>query len=349
VTARTTRLATGPAAPGPMLEGFRALSQDRDARLLVAVLSSRMLMIGITDVLFVLLAFDLFLTGEQGAAILTAALGAGGVIGGAAAFMLVGHRRIGPVLLACAAVCGAAFATLVAPAAGLVAPALIAVAGVGLMLMDIAGRTILQRAVDDHVLARVFGVLEGLAMWSLAAGSLLVTVVVALTGLQGSVLVFAAILPLLLALAWPSLRQLDQRTSAPIRELDLLARVGLFDALDPPSMEGLAQRAGWEAVSAGDVIVREGDRGDRFYVLESGAVTVSKAGRILRMLSKPGDSFGEIALLRDIPRTASVVADKPTVLLVLDRPGFLSAVTGNPAAAAALARVADARFEDRDP
>ena len=159
-----------------------------------------------------------------------------------------------------------------APSASLAAPVLIVIAGVGLTVMDIAGRTILQRGVDDGVLARVFGILEG-----------------------------------------------------------------------------LANRAGWEAVPAGAVIIREGDTGERFYILESGSVAASKDGRFLRRLSRPGDSFGEIALLRDIPRTASVVAEETAVMLVLDRPGFLAAVTGNPAAAAALARVAGARIEDRDP
>jgi len=280
--------------------------------------------------------------------VLTAALGAGGVIGGGAAFLLVGHRRIAMVLFACAAACGAAFAALLAPWAPWLAPALIVVAGVGLAVMDIAGRTILQRAVDDHVLARVFGMLEGLAMWSLAAGSLLVTLVVAAVGLHGSVVVFAAILPVLLGLAWPSLRELDRRAAVPVRELELLSRVALFDALEPPALEGLAHRADWEAVPAGRVIIREGDTGDRFYILESGSVTASKEGRYLRTLARPGDSFGEIALLRHIPRTASVVADVPCVMLVLERAGFLAAVTGNPAAAAALTRVADARFEDRE-
>ena len=97
------------------------------------------------------------------------------------------------------------------------------------------------------------------------------------------------------------------------------------------------------------MIILEGEQGDAFYVLESGSVSASRAGRLLRRLAGRGDTFGEIALLRGIPRTASVTADEPTVMLVLDRPGFLAAVTGNPAAAAALGRVADARFEDRDP
>jgi MFS family permease len=332
-----------------VMEGFRALAQDRDARLLVAVLSSRMLMIGITDVLFVLLAFDLFMTGESGAAILAAALGAGGLLGGATAFLLVGHERIAPVLASCAAACGAAFAIIGAPVSALAAPALVVVAGTGLTVMDVAGRTILQRTIDDKVLARVFGILEGLAMWALALGSVLVTAVVAFTGLQGSLLVFAAVLPALIALAWPALKELDQRAVVPTRALALLGRLRMFEALHPPVMEALARHASWVTVPAMTPIIREGEHGDRFYVLDSGAVTVSKDGRFLRRLAAPGDSFGEIALLRDIPRTATVVADEPTVLLVLDRPSFLSAVTGNPAAAVALSRVADARYEDRDP
>lgn len=331
-----------------VMEGFRALAGDRDARLLVAVLSSRMLMIGATDVLFVLLAIELFRTGESGAAILTAALGAGGLVGGATSFLLVGQRRIAPVLAACAAAWGVAFAFVGAPVTALAAPALIIVAGTGLTVMDVAGRTILQRAVDDVVLARVFGILEGLAMWALAAGSIMVTAVVALAGLQGSVLVFAAALPMLLVFAWPALRELDRRAIVPARELALLRKLRLFDTLDPPAMEALARRASWDAVSAGTVIIREGGPGDRFYVLESGAVTASKDGRFLRRLATPGDSFGEIALLRNIPRTASIVADQPTVLLEVDRASFLSAVTGNPAAAAAIGRVADVRIEDRD-
>jgi MFS family permease len=331
-----------------VLEGFRALARDRDARLLVAVLSSRMLMFGITDVLFVLLAFDLFKTGESGAAILSAALGAGGLIGGATAFLLIGHPSIAPVLAASAAACGVAFAVIGAPVSALAAPALVVVAGLGLTVMDVAGRTILQRAIDDEVLARVFGILEGLDMWSLALGSVLVTAVVALVGVQGSVLVFAVVLPALIALAWPALKELDRRAVVPVRELDLLGRLRLFEALYPAAMESLAQHASWEVAPAGAPIIREGEPGDRFYVLESGAVTVSKEGRFLRRLTTPGDSFGEIALLRDIPRTATVVADELTVLLVLDRSSFLTAVTGSPAAAEAVDRVAAARIEDRD-
>jgi len=329
-------------------EGFRILGADADARLIIAVLSSRSLMIGAADVLFVLLALEFFGTGESGAAGLTAALGAGGLIGGAAAFLLVGYPRIAPVLVASAAACGITFAAILVPETATLAPVLVVVAGIGLAVMEVAGRTVLQRAVPNRLLARVFGVLEGLDMWALGAGSILASAVAALFGLQASVLVFAAVLPLSIAAAWPALRALDRRTLVPQRELALLRHLRLFEALPPAAMEGLAKSATTQRVPAGAAILREGEPGDRFYVLESGAVSAWKQGRQLRRLTARGDSFGEIALLHDIPRTATIVADQPTVLLVIARADFLGAVTGNASAALEAARVAEARLADEE-
>jgi hypothetical protein len=318
--------------------GFRALARDADVRLVVAVLAARTLIIGVTDVLFVLLALDLFGTGESGAALLSAALGAGGIIGGGAAFLLVGRPRIAPVLLACALAWGIAFAVMGVLASGVAAPVLILLGGTGLTVMDVAGRTILQRSVRDEVLARVFGILEGLMMAALAAGSILVPVVVTVTGLAGSVVVFAAILPVMLLLAWTRLRALDRRAVVPLRAISLLRRVRMFEALDPAAMEVLGRAASWLTVPAGSVVIREGDPGDRFYVIESGTVEVSRDGRPIRRLDAPGDGFGEIALLRDVPRTATVQATTAGVLLALERDAFLAAVTGHPVVAAHAAR-----------
>ena len=323
-----------------VLGGFRVLAADGDARLVVAVLSARQLMIGVTDVLFVLLAIEVFGTGESGAAIMSAAIGAGGIIGGAVAFGLIGRRSIAPVLLASGVLFGATFAAI-GLSGGAYAPLLLVVGGIGLALMDVAGRTILQRAVRDEVLARVFGILEGMMMAALALGSILVPIVVALTGTGGAILVFAATLPLIVVLTWPGLRAVDRRAGVPVRELTLLQRTALFQAMPVPSMEGLARAAAWVTAPAGSTIIREGDPGETFYIVESGAVAVTRGGQPIRTLDAPGDGFGEIALLRDIPRTATVTAVTETVLLTLGRREFLAAVTGHPVVVAQAGRVVE--------
>jgi MFS family permease len=315
---------------GPaVLAGFRALAADGDARLVVGILSARQLMIGVTDVLFVLLAIEVFGTGESGAAVLSAAIGAGGIIGGAIAFGLIGRRTITPVLVASGFLFGATFAAI-GLGGGAFAPLLLVVGGVGLALMDVSGRTILQRAVRDEVLASVFGILEGMMAAAVAIGSILVPIVVVFTGAGGAVLVFAALLPLIAVLTWPGLRAVDRRAGVRIRELTLLQRTSMFQALPLPAVEALARAAGWVSAPAGTVVIREGDAGDTFYILESGSVAVTRDGQPVRKLDTAGDGFGEIALLRDIPRTATVTALADSVLMALGRREFLAAVTGHP-------------------
>jgi len=101
------------------------------------------------------------------------------------------------------------------------------------------------------------------------------------------------------------------------------------------------------AVAEGDVVIREGEPGDRFYVIEQGEVRVTRGGADLATLG-PGDFFGEIALLRDVPRTATVVAGEPATLRALDREHFLAAVTGSPAGAVALATEMDRRLGEHE-
>ena len=163
--------------------------------------------------------------GEPGAGILNAALGGGTVIGGVASFVLVGRTRLASV-----AAIGACLWDLALGAAGwlgspILATALIVAGGAGLAIVDVAGRTILQRSIDDEVLARVFGVQEGLAMAALAVGSLLVPALVPVLGLTGAILVIAAILPVIVALVWSQLVALDARTPVPVLAIALLRRV----------------------------------------------------------------------------------------------------------------------------
>jgi hypothetical protein len=179
------------------------------------------------------------------------------------------------------------------------------------------------------MLARVLGGLEGIGFAALAAGSLLVPPLAEAIGLPGTMLVVGVLLPAGALVTWRGLRRIDRRARVPVRELALIRRNAVFGPLPPPQMEAVASRVRWVTVEPGEVLIREGDRGDRYYILESGRLRVTQGGTELRITDMPGDGFGEIALLRDVPRTATLVALEPCVVLALDRPDFLEAVTGH--------------------
>jgi hypothetical protein len=327
---RDTDLGANPGTADGLVSGLRVVIGDPDARVVVALMSTRMLMIGAADVLFVLMAMDLLGTGQAGAGILQAALGAGTIIGGVTSFLLMGRGRLASIAAAGACLWGVALATSGWLASPLMATILIVGGGAGLAIVDVAGRTILQRSIRDAVLARVFGIQEGLAMTALALGTILVPALIAIIGLTGAVLASAAILPIVVTITWSRLVSLDSRTPVAVQAMVLLGRVALFAPLPAPTLEAIARRATWETVPQGTTVIREGDVGDRYFVLASGAVLVERDGRQLRELTTPGDGFGEIALLRDVPRTATVTTMQDATFLTVDRQTFLAAVTGNP-------------------
>ncbi len=330
-----------------MVGGLRALTSNRDTGLVVLLLGLRMLTMGAVDVLLVLLALEVFDTGESGAGILNAALGLGTVVGGAVSFGLVGRQRLAPALAASALAWGLALVAMGTIASALVAPAVIALGGIGLAACDVAGRTILQRVTDDRTLARVLGALEGVGLTGLAIGSLLVPVLAGAWGPEVAIIAVGAVLPAGVAIAWVGLRAIDRRVRVPVREVALLRDSELFAPLAPPELESVAGRTRWLTAEPGEVLIREGDRGDRYYVLETGELVVTQRGGYLNRLDQRGDGFGEIALLRSVPRTATVRADAPSVLLVLERVDFLEAVTGHEQARHLAERVATTREQVR--
>jgi MFS family permease len=326
-----------------ILAGLRLVLADRDARVLVGLLTARMLVIGACDVLFVLLALELLDTGEPGAGILAAALGAGAMLGGAGTFTIVGRPRLAAVAAAGALVWGVAIATVGLVPSAVAAPILVVIGSAGLAIVDICGRTMLQRSVRDEILGRVFGLQEGLGMAGLATGSVLVPILVGVFGLVGAVVAVGAILPLFVALRWPRLADLERGAGVPAREIALLRAGPIFRPLPAPELEAVARRARWLDVPAGEGLITEGDAGDRFYVLAAGSLRVERGGVHLRDVAQPGEGVGEIAILRDVPRTASVFTKEPSTLLAIDRAPFLAAVTGHQEAYAAADAVATGR------
>jgi MFS family permease len=325
-------LAPSGKAPGDLLSeaarGFRELASKPDSRLIVVLAGILYIVWGALDVLLVALAFEVLMTGEPGVGYLNSAMGAGGLIGAAVTLSLVGRRRLVPALAVGILAWGAAIAltgVIVSPMAALT---FMAVAGVGRSFMHVSGRTLLQRLVPDEVLSRVFGVEEGLMMAGVAVGAIVASGVVALVGVRGGMAVAGLLLPLVALARVRRLARMDATATVRVEQVELLQGIPMFEPLFPPVLERLASQLVAVPVRAGTTVIREGDAGDRFYVVSRGELEVS-VGRRVRARLHPGDSFGEIALLRRVPRTATVSAVGDALLYALDRRDFLQAVTGS--------------------
>ncbi len=313
-----------------VLAGLQTIRRLPGTRLLIALLALRMVTSGGMDVVFVLLALDVFRTGDAGAALLSAALGAGTVIGGAATFALVGRQHLAPAMAISAGVLGAALLIVGVTDSAALAPLLIAAAGIGYAAVDVIGRIVLQRATPDAVLARVLGALEGIGLLGLALGSVLVPVLAGSLGPREALAIVAVLLPVGVAVAWRGLRRIDRESKVPVRTLRLLQAAPVFAPLAGPQLEWVAHRARWITVEPGEAVIREGDVGDAYFVLEHGRMRISRSGSgEQRFATDFGDGFGEIALLYGVRRTATVTALDSSVLLEIGRVDFLEILTGH--------------------
>ena len=315
-----------------ILGGYRVVARAAKPRLIVALVMAQAFVRGCLNVLIVVLVFRVLDTGPGAVGFLTAALGVGGVIGAVGALALKGRRLAAPFGLAL--VFWGLPIALVAPWPDLVtALFLLAVVGAANSVEDVAAFTLLQRIVPDDVLTRVLGVLWGLAMGGVAVGSICAPAVVSAIGPRPAFLVVGAILPLLTLITWRRLVGIDRTLSVPAAELALIDRVPMFAPLSVAAKEHIAAKLVRVSIAAGDVVIRAGDHGDRFYIVADGKLEVI-AERLHRSAGV-GDYFGEIALLRDVPRTATVRALVNSTLYALQRDAFLRAVTGHSAVRAA--------------
>jgi len=337
--------ASPPAVPWSLAEllgGFAALARLPGPRTVVLVLGAAALLWGAVDVLNVALALGTMDIGSIGAGILGASLGAGGILGSFVAASLVSRPRIVTAFVAGLLVWGVPLIGIALLPVPFVAVGLLVAAGAGRSLMDVAGRTLLQRATPDEVLSRVFGIVEGMFQGAFGVGSILIAGLIGAQGVRGGLMVAGLWLPIVALAAWRALRTIDARAVVPVGALALLRAIPMFAPLPALTLERLARRLVPVSVTAGAWIIRQGEGGDRFYVVESGEVEFSIDDRVIRT-EGAGASFGEIALLRDIPRTASVRAVTDAQLLTLARGPFVEAVTGQ----AASRRTAEELVADR--
>jgi MFS family permease len=308
-------------------ESLRLAVRQPRLRLMLALLTADAVVVGALDLLVVILALTVLGRPPGWAGYLEFAFGVGAVLAATVSALLVGRRLGGPILAAALVFSGALAAVAFGPGlAGTVI--LLAVAGAGHLLLEVATRTLLQRSIPTRLIGRIFGVLEGFTMAGLAVGALLVPGLEHLGGSLLAILGVAAVLPLAAVVGGRAVFRLDAGTAVPVVEIALLRSLPLFAELPAPAIEGLAAALRPVRLEAGAVLIRQGDPGEAYFAIAAGELDAEQDGRFLGRYGR-GDGVGEIALLRAVPRTATVTAHTAATVYQLDRDLFLTAVTGH--------------------
>jgi MFS family permease len=311
-----------------LVDGVRAIVEVPAVRLVIGLTSAQTIVAGALEVLLVVVAFQLLDSGDSAVGWLNAAVGIGGVVGVVAVAALAGRKRLAGDFGLGILLWGAPLVLVaVWPNYGFTL-FLFGVIGLANTLVDVTGMTLLQRSADDEVLGRVFGIFESLVLGTIALGALVAPGIVSALGAEGALIATGLFLPVLLVPLWPSLRRVDASARVPAEAVEVLRAIPIFAPLPPVTLERLALAATEFRVPPSATVVTQGEEGHLFFAIAEGEAVVAIDGEDCGRLG-PGDFFGEIALLRDVPRTATVRALTPLRLYALERDDFLAAVTGH--------------------
>jgi CRP-like cAMP-binding protein len=319
---RTSSIRAGIAA-------FPRVITHREASPFVIASALRTLLRGLWSALLVLVALQLLGLGRSGVGVLNAIAGVGAVIALPITASLIGRPRLaGPC--ACAFIAaGLALSVVGGVEVGAVAVAVVCAWGVSMALADATSLSLLSRLLDANTLSRTVGVMESLKLALEGLGALLAPALVALFGLRPALVVAGLPLPLVILVSYPRMRRADAAAAGRGALVSLLHGTSVLSSLDMASLEDVAARVRRTNAPAGTEIVRQGEPGDGFYVIESGSAEVLLDRFGIGQL-EPGSGFGERALLRAVPRTATVRALTDMTMYEIDRASFLSAITGEP-------------------
>ena len=316
-------------SPGFIVEataGYREIFGNGDLRLLVGLYCAQTVVAGASLVFGVSIALGLLGLNRSGLGYLNATLGIGGLVGGFVALVLVQRGRlardfgIGVFLWSAPLLLVAAWPTVTS------AVVMMILLGLANSVVDVNGFTILQRITPEKTMSRVFGAMESAVIGGMAVGALLMPLLIRTIGIRWGLVVVGGGIAAIAVAAIPGLRRVDRIALVP-PGLELLRSVSIFSLLPEQVLDRLARALVRVEVEAGDVVIRQGDEGDRVYVVESGSIEVTRDGRHIATLG-PREFVGEIALLHDVRRTATVTALEASVLQALDRKHFIPAVTG---------------------
>ncbi len=310
--------------------GIRTCLFVRGPRLVLTGILLQTLVRGLLNILIVLIAVELLDLGDGGVGSLNAVLGAGGLLGAAVALLLAGQPRMAPAFALSLAAWGAPLLVIGLLPQTVVAFAAMLAIGVANSVVDVTAYTLLQRTTTNDERVAVMGVLDSLANLGQAAGGLLAPILVVATDLPTACIVAGAILPVAAAGLWFGLRNADPGVQGDDAVPALLRGVHLFAPLSLAAIEDVNRRLQPVAYEPGGWLMQQGEPGVEFVIIEAGDVEIIEDGTHIRTLG-PGTAVGEIALLKDVPRTASVRAVGAVRGYSLGREDFLDALTAGPA------------------
>jgi MFS family permease len=317
---------------------FRALRVDPDVGIVFLDFGGQVFVRGMLTTLIVVASIELLDLGDSGVGLLNAAVGLGGLIGALGAVGLARMPRLGAAFAVALAFWGLPIAVIGAwPLVPLTLAALF-VTGFSNALLDVSGFTILQRGVPASERVPVFGLLEGMVGFAMAAGGIVASLLVEAFGAPGALGIAGAILPILAVATWPQVSRLDRRSVGPEQEAAVLRAIPLFSPLPITAIERLASAARPVRFEPGEVIMRQGEPGETYLAIASGTVAIEIDGRPVATC-QAGEGIGEIALLRRVPRTATATATTAVTGYLLEGPDFLAAIAGPASAAAAQSMV----------
>lgn len=332
-----------------MFAGFATMRREARLRTLVGLMASAALVAGIADVLFVTFAAERLDGGGGRAGLLAAAFGVGGILGVVAVSRVVRSTRVAGVFVTSAILVSVALASMALSEGLVTALLLFALLGVGASLLQLTAAVTVQRQAPTDVLARVFGIVEGAEAAAMAVGGLIVTFLVVWFSVDQTFVVLAVLLSVPICFGSMSLgRRGDDTPFVDDVIIDRLVNDPVFAALPAPQVERLGCTAVRRQSAVGSAIVVQGEAGDHYFLIVDGTFSVIRDGETVNSLGA-GQSFGEIALLRDIPRTSTVTATSDAVVLVIARDDFLEAVTGHPRSLATARNIADGHVDLTNP
>jgi predicted MFS family arabinose efflux permease len=324
-----------------MSVGFKAMTSNSTAFLLIMFSVAASFLYGTDTVLFVVLSEEKLGSGPEGFGYLLAALGVGGILAAPLVNRLSKSKRLGTVIAVGMIAYGLPTLFMVWVEEPGVAFALQVVRGAGTILVDVLAITAIQRTLAPDLISRVFGVYMGLVLAAISLGAYITAPILGWIGLDSTLTLYGIVFPALVLVVYPMLVGVDRKASARLAQIqpkiDALEQVGIFAAASRPVLERLAGAAGSFSVPSGSTIIAEGAEADRFYVLTSGTVAVSAKGegdedRFIRSLDAVA-YFGEIGLIENVPRTATVKAETDCEMLAISGDDFLAALTESPASA----------------